>query len=94
MIWAKLEFLASIDMILMAEKGIRGRICHAIDRYAKVNNKYMNNYDKDIEWNSVESSYLMYLDANNLYGWAMFQKPPVNGFKWEQNIYKFNDDFI
>ena len=42
-------------MILMAEKGIRGGICHAIDRYAKVNNKYMNNYDKDIECNSVES---------------------------------------
>ena len=39
----------------MAEKGIRGGICHAIDRYAKVNNKYMNNYDKDIECNSVES---------------------------------------
>ena len=78
----------------MAEKGIRGGICHAIDKYAKANNKYMNNYDKDIECNSFESSYLMYLDANNLYGWSLSQKPPVNGFEWEQNIYKFNVDFI
>ena len=49
----------------MVEKGIRGGICHAIYRYAKVNNKYMKNYDKNI----TSSSYL--LDTNNLYGWAM-----------------------
>ena len=61
----------------MFEKGIRSRICHAIHRYAKANNKYMKNYDK-----SIESSYLTYLDANNLYGWAMSQKLPVNGFMW------------
>ena len=53
-------------MLLMVEEGSRGRICHAIHRYAKANNTYMNNYDK-----SIISSYLMYLDANNLYGWAM-----------------------
>ena len=66
-------------MLLMVEKGIRGGICHAIHRYAKANNKYMKNYNKNIEL-----SYLMYLDANNLYGWAMFQKLPVNGFKWKK----------
>ena len=56
----KLELLTDIDMLLMIEKGIRGRICQAIHRHAKVNNKYMKNYDKDIA-----SSYLAYLDANS-----------------------------
>ena len=64
-------------MLLIVEKGIRGRIYHAIYRYAKANNKYMKKYDKD-----MESSYLKYLDANNLYGWAKSQKLPVNGFEW------------
>ena len=64
-------------MPLMIEKGIRGGICQATYRYAKANNKYMKNYVKNIE-----SSYLKYLDANNLYGWAMSQKLPVNGFKF------------
>ena len=63
-------------MLMMVEKGIRGGVCHAIHRYAKANNKYMKNYDKNIEL-----SYLMYLDANNLYGWAMFKKLTVNDFK-------------
>ena len=64
----KLELLTDIDMLLMVEKGIRGRICQAIHMHAKVNNKYTKNYGKDIT-----SSYLAYLDANNLYGWAMSQ---------------------
>ena len=53
-------------MLLMVEKGNRGGIYHSIHRYAKANNRFMNNYDKNFE-----SSYIMYLDANNLYGWAM-----------------------
>ena len=48
----------------MVEEGIRGGICHAIHRHAKANNKYMKNYDKN-----KKSSYIPYLDANNLYGW-------------------------
>ena len=60
----------------MVEERIRGGMCQAIHRYTKGNNKYMKNYGKNIE-----SSYLMYLDANNLYGWAMSQKLPVNNFK-------------
>ena len=63
-------------MLLMVEKGIRGRICHSICRYTKANNKYIENYDKNIE-----SSCLMYLDANDLYVWAMSQRLPVNGFE-------------
>ena len=50
-------------MLLMVEKGIRGGLCHSIYRHAKANNKYMKDYDK-----SKESSYLQYLDVNNLYG--------------------------
>ena len=46
----------------------------------------MKGYDR-----SIESSYLMYLDANNLYGWAMSQKLPVNGLKWIKNLSQFNE---
>ena len=76
-------------MLLMVEKGTRGGICQAIHRYAKANNKYMKNYDKDII-----SSYLMYLDANNLYGWQISQKLPVNGFTWAKKFSKFSEIFI
>ena len=61
----------------MVEKGTRGGICHSIHSYAKANNKYIQNYN-----NNEESSYIQYLDANNLYGWAMSKNLPVNGFKW------------
>ena len=63
-------------MLLMVEKGIRWRICHAINRYAEANNRYTKNYDKN-----KESSYIMHLDANNLYGWAMSQKLPRGRFE-------------
>ena len=73
-------------MLLIVEKGIRGGMCQTIHRYAKANNKYMKNYDE-----IIISSYLMYLDANNLYGWAMSQKLPVNGFKWVRKLSKFHE---
>ena len=73
----------------MIEAGIIGGMSQSTHRYAKANNKYMKNYDK-----SIESSYLMYLDASNLYGWTMSQKLPVNGFKWEDDLSRFNERFI
>ena len=77
-------------MLLMVEKGITGGICHAIHSYARTNNNYMKqNYDK-----KIESSYLMYLDVNNLYRWELSQNLPVNGFKWIKNLTKFDEDFI
>ena len=84
----ELELLTDYDMLLMVEKGIRGGICHSIHRYAKANNKYMQNYNK-----SEESSYIQYLDANNLYGWEMSKKLPVNGFKWLDSN-KINENVI
>ena len=76
----ELELLTDYDMLLMVEEGITGGICHSIHRYAKANNKYMKNYN-----NNKESPYIQYLDANNLYGWAMSKKLLVNGFKWTDN---------
>ena len=73
----------------MVEEEISGGICQVIYIYAKANNKYMINYDK-----SIESSYLVYLDANNLYGWAISQKLSVNGFKWLEDLSEFNESFI
>ena len=85
----ELELLTDYDMLLMVEEGIRGGICHSIHRYAKANNKYMKDYNKNIE-----SSYIQYLDASNFYGWAMSQKLPVNNFKWIEDTSKINEDFI
>ena len=84
----ELELLTDYYMLLMVEEGIRGGICHSMHRYAKAKNKYMKNYNKD-----EESSYIPYLDANNLYGWAMSKKLSVNGFKWTDNN-KINEEFI
>ena len=87
----KLELITDFDMLLMIEKGIRGGICQATYRCAKANNKDMKNYDKN-----TESSYIEYLDANNLYGWTLSQTFPVKGFKWvkEKKLSKFDKDFI
>ena len=74
----------------MIEKDIGGGMCQSTHRYAKANNKYMKNYNKNIE-----SSYVVFLDANNLYGWAMSQKLPVNGFMWYNDyLSDFNEEFI
>ena len=64
-------------MLMMFERGIGGGISHISKRYASANNKYMKDFDE-----TKPSSFIQYLDANNLYGWAMSQKLPTDGFKW------------
>ena len=73
----KLELLTDNDVLLMFEKGTRGGMCSDIYRYVEANSKYMKNYNK-----KIKPSYLVYSDANNLYGWTMSQNFPVGGFKW------------
>ena len=74
----KLELLTDPDMLLMFERGIRGGITQVVRKYASANNKYIGD-----KFNSNEdTTYLQYLDANNLYGWAMLQPLPTGGFKW------------
>ena len=85
----ELELITGFNMLLMVEQGIRDGIFHAIHRYAKANNKHMKNYDKN-----EESSFLEYLDANNLYGWTVSQPLPVDGFDWVKNFSKIDEDFI
>ena len=85
----KFELLSDINMLLMIEKLIRGGICNTIHRCAKANDKYMKDYDKN-----KESSYLKYWEVNNLYGWAMLQKLPVNKFECIKDTFQFNEDFI
>ena len=82
----KLEQLTDPDMYLFCERAIRGGISMIGHRYAKANNKYMKNYDENIK-----SSYIMYLDANNLYGGSMCEKMPYGEFKWINN---FDDRLI
>ena len=73
----KLELLHDENMLLMFEKGIRGGISIISNRYGKANNKYMKDFNKN-----KLLMFLLYFDANNLYGWAMSQKLPTGGFKW------------
>ena len=73
----QLELIIDVDMLLMFEKGIRGGISIISNRYGEANNKYMKGYNKN-----KLTKFLMYLDANNLYGCAMSEKLPTHGFKW------------
>ena len=75
-------------MLLMTEKGIRGGLTRVIRKYGVAKNKYLPNYDK-----TKNSTYLQYLDANNLYGYAMNKRLPLNGYEWADEAI-FTDDFI
>ena len=73
----RLELLLDPDMLLMFERGITGGITQSVHRWAKANNPCMNSFNPN-----EKTSYLQYLDANNLYGWAMSHSLPTGGFKW------------
>ena len=73
----KLELMTDIDMFQFIEKGMRGGVSYIATRYGNANTKYMKEYDE-----KTPSKYIMYLDANNLYGWAMSQHLPTGNFKW------------
>ena len=77
----KLELLTDCNMYLFIEKGMRGGISTEMQRYAKANNPYLHDYDPD-----KETSYILYLVANNLYGWAMSQPLPVDNFRWMRKM--------
>ena len=83
----KLALMTDVDMFQFIEKGLRGGISYIANRHGEANNKYMSGYDS-----SKPSKYIMYLDANNLYGWAMSQCLPTGGFRWmtQKQIDKVN----
>ena len=87
----KLDLISDVDMYLFIEKGMRGGISHISKMHSRANNKYMWSYDSN-----EESKFIMYLDANNLYGWAMSQYLPYSKFKWlsEKQINRFCLDSI
>ena len=72
--------MTDIDLFQFIGKGMRGRVSYITNRYGKANNKYMKEYDE-----KAPSKYIMYLDANNLYGLAMSQYLPIGNFKWMSN---------
>ena len=87
--YTNVKLLTDKDMHSMFEKGIRGGVSQVIHRYTTANNRYMINHDTN-----APSNYSMYVDANNLYGWAMCKKLPIDNFQWDYEIDKFTCDFI
>ena len=86
----ELELIPDHDMYIFVEKGTRGGVSYISNRYSKSNNKYLRTYDP-----KQESKHI-YLDANNLYGYAMYKFLPTSGFKWiapkEFDLNKYNSN--
>ncbi|MEH0008405.1 MAG: hypothetical protein V6Z82_06750 [Flavobacteriales bacterium] len=85
----EVELLTDPEMYTFVERGIRGGISMASQRYAKANNPYLEGYDK-----SRIKTYIIYLDANNLYGSAMSEYLPIGNFKWLRNMEKFTEEKV
>jgi hypothetical protein len=86
----EIELVSDMDMFQFLEKGMRGGTSYIAHRQSTANNKYMETYNED-----EESKFLMYLDANNLYGWAMSQPLPSGDFKWVEGTDNINlDDYL
>ncbi|MFN9941185.1 MAG: hypothetical protein ACK56I_17070, partial [bacterium] len=92
----KHENLKDVDLYLFFEKGIKGGQYFIFDKHSKAKNQYINAYNPD-----EESKYIIYLDANNLYGEAMSHKLPISGFEWfpadlmtEEIIKNYNDSDV
>ena len=81
----KLEKISDIDQYLFIEKGTRGGISYIAERYAKANNKYVNDYDQE-----KLSTFITYLDKNSLYGWTMSKYLPYGEFRWVKNVDGFD----
>ena len=85
----KLEKISDIDKYLFIEKGSRGGISYIAKRYAKGNKRYMSDYDSE-----KPSTFIIYLDKNNLYGWTMSEYLPCGEFKWLRNVDEFDVNSI
>ena len=81
----KLEKISDIDKYLFIKKGLRGGISYIVKRYAKANNKYLNDYDP-----KKPSTFISYIDMNNLYGWVTSEYLPCGMSNWLKNIDKFD----
>ena len=81
----KLEKVSDIDQYLFIEKGTRGGVSYIAKKCAKASNKYMCDYDSN-----KQSTFISYLDKNNLYGWAMSEYRPYGEFEWLKNVDKLD----